>query len=125
MFKTLTASLDKNVRPLDSDINKIPGFIFCKWLAGDPRTLGAANLFNQYYEIPIVNQWKMIQNTFAGKIKFIPYPKNIKIDDSLILKYIQKEYSLSHEKALDYLSLMSDSTIQKIQDKYKNYKGVL
>lgn len=125
MFKTVAASLDKNARPLDSEINKIPSFIFCRWLKNDPRTLNAANQFNLYYEIPMVNQWKMIQNSFAGRIKYIPWPKTEKIDDSLIIKYVQKEYSLSHEKALDYISLMSDSAIQKIKDKYKNYKGTL
>ena len=111
--------LDKRKHPTDSEIEKIPSFIFCKWLSGNPHTIQAANLINRYDKIPITNQYKMIETAFAGKIKYIPYPKNIKDDDSLEIQNISKRFNISLEKAREYREYISDSELLEIMAMYE------
>ena len=71
-------SLDKNKTPSEADLKKIQSFVYCKWLAGDYRTIATANTINQYSDIPIENQYYLVKNQFAGKIRNIKYVKSEK-----------------------------------------------
>lgn len=122
MYKTMTKCLDKNARPTTEELQKIPSFIFCRWLSGHPGTIRAANNFNRYNKIPIDAQWKVIQSAFGGKIKYIPYPKNTKANEERLISMISKEYNISYEKAVDYNGLMDESQKEKI---FKKYERVL
>jgi len=119
MFKTLTGAIKKNTNPTDAEIEKIPSFIFCRWLSGNPYTIKAANLFNTYSKIPIKNQYRMVKQSFCGKIKYIPYPKKAKTDTSLSIKYLQEHFKLNKQAATEYLDLIDKQELNDIVNMYK------
>lgn len=118
MFKTLTSAIDPKKTPTVEEIEKIPSYIFCKWLSGNPATIMAANAINMYDAIPIQNQYWMVKHAFAGKIKFIPYPKSVSQDSLKKEEYAAKHFNISLEKARDYLELMDPAEINNIVQMY-------
>ena len=82
MFKILTGCLDKSKKFSEAEINSVSPYLFCRWLSGNQYTIFASNELNKYYnEIPFLNQYQMIRETFGNKIKFIPFPKSLKDED--------------------------------------------
>jgi hypothetical protein len=122
MFKTLTSSLDTKKHPTPEEIQKIPSFIFTRWLSGSPHAIGAANMINLYSDIPIENQYYMVKNAFAGKIKFIPYPKNESVDKLKKVQFVADHFKISEEKAQEYLEFISEDELQKIVNIYTEYE---
>lgn len=118
MFKTLTGAIDPKKKPTDDEIEKIPSYIFCKWLSGNPNSIMAANAINMYDAIPIQNQYWMVKNAFAGKIKFIPYPKNVSQDQLKKVEFIAKHFKISEEKAAEYIDLMDINELNDIINMY-------
>jgi len=118
MFKTLTGCLDKRKHPTDEEINKIPSYIFCRWLSGNPHTISAANQINFYDNIPMLQQYKMIKSAFAGKIKYIPYPKNVSENALKEVQYIAAHFNINTEKAKEYIGLMDPKEKQEIVQMY-------
>lgn len=118
MFKIMTGVLNKKKNPTDVEIEKIPSFLFCRWLSGSPLCIMAANQINFYYDIPIVNQYKMIKNVFAGKIKFIPYPKKVQEDTHKKIEYLSEHFKISIQKAQEYLEFISPKELKQIVDMY-------
>ena len=110
------SSLDKNKTPTSEELKKIQSFMFCKWLAGDHRTIFDANLFNQYSDIPVENQYYVIKNKYAGKIRNIKYVKNEK--DDVDTSILQKHFNISPEKAKDYLNYISPEEYQYLKELY-------
>lgn len=124
MFKTMTSVLDPKSKVTDDEIKKIPPFLFCRWLSGNPYTIGAANQINVLYNIPIENQYEMIKSVFAGNIKYIPYPKNESINNPIEVQYISDYFKISEEKAKEYLEFISDEELQTIVKMYEHQSGV-
>lgn len=118
MFKTMTSALDPKKNPSDDEISKIPSYIFCRWLSGNPTTVFAANAINQFYDIPIENQYHIVKKAFAGKIKFIPYPKQPKADEQKIIEYLCDYFKISTEKAFEYLDMISKKELDFIESLY-------
>jgi len=117
MFKVFDTKYVSN-----DEINKIPSFMFLKWLSNHPGTVLAANSINRYYnEIPMVNQFYMIRNGFKGKKVFIKFLKQDKNKDNTLL-LIQKYYKLDTIKAQEYYSLMSENEINELVEMYKDIK---
>lgn len=119
MFKTMTGVLNKSTSPTDEDIQKIPSFIFCRWLSGNPYAIIAANQINYYYDIPIENQYNIVKSAFAGKIKYIPYPKKEHIDVHENVVYLSKYFNVTEDKAKDYLEFIDEEELTMIADLYK------
>lgn len=118
MFKTMMSVTDVKM-PLTEDIEKIPSFIFCKWLQNHPGTIAAANMINRYTDIPIFNQYLIIKSMLAGKKVFIKYPKKEKYsvsDDEVLAKHFKISMSLVKE----YKQFMSESEISNILTDYSN-----
>lgn len=118
MFKTLTSALDPKKTPTLEEIQKIPSFIFTRWLSGSPHAISAANAINLYSDIPIENQYYMVKNAFGGKIKFIPYPKNVTEDKLKKVQFISLHFNISEEKAQEYMDLISKEELKYIVDMY-------
>lgn len=118
MFKTLTSALDPKKTPTIEEIQKIPSFIFTRWLSGSPHAISAANAINLYSDIPIENQYYMVKNAFGGKIKFIPYPKNVTEDKLKKVQFISLHFNISEEKAQEYMDLISKEELKYIVDMY-------
>jgi len=118
MFKTLVSSLDKKKTPSDSDIEKIPSYILCKWLAGNPGTILAANQINYYYNIPIKNQYYIVKNAFADKINFIQYPKNVSQDSLKSNEFVADYFNINIEKAKEYMELIDKDELKNIVNMY-------
>lgn len=123
MFKTMTGCLDPKKSPKPEDLKKISSFVFCRWLSGSPFSVIAANQINYYYDIPIENQYNMIKNAFAGKIKYIPYPKNETEDKQKHVQYLIEYFKISEEKARDYLRYISKEELQYITKLYETQTG--
>lgn len=122
MFKTMTSVLDPKKNPSQEEIEKIPSYIFCRWLSGNPHTVLAANQINCYHDIPINNQYDMIKSVFAGKIKYIPYPKSVNEDTQRSVRYLAKHFNISEEKAQEYMQLISKEELKGIVDMYTEYE---
>lgn len=122
MFKTLTSAIDIKKTVSDTDIEKIPSFIFCKWLSGNPHSIFAGNQINYYHQIPIVQQYYMIKHAFAGKIRYIPYPKNITEAELKEVGYIADYFKISFEKAKEYIELINQKEYRNIVDMYKTHE---
>lgn len=122
MFKTMTSVLNTKQNPSEDEINKIPSFIFCRWLSGNSNTVLAANQLNLFSNIPMVNQYKMIKSVFAGKIKYIPYPKNVNADALKKEQYIANYFKINIDKAKEYLELMDNNEINTIVSMYEQYE---
>ena len=119
MFPTMWSSLDKNKTPSKEDLKKIQSFIFCKWLAGDYRTISTANTINLYSDIPIENQYYLVKNQFAGKIRNIKYIKSEKDDiDENTISILCKHYKINLEKAKDYLNIISSEELRYLKELY-------
>lgn len=120
MFKTMTGCLNKKSNPKKEEIEKIPSYIFCRWLSGNPNTVMAANQINFFHkEIPMINQYNMIKSAFGGKIKFIPYPKNIAEDSSKHIEYLISYFKISEEKAREYMEFISNEELNYIIKLYE------
>lgn len=117
MFATITSAINKK-KIQDKEIEKISSWVFCRWLSGNPYTIQAANQINYYYNIPIKNQYYMIKNAFAGKIKYIPYPKNIQEDMNKDIEYLSTYFKISLEKAKEYLEFISEQELLMIRGLY-------
>lgn len=120
MFKTMTGVLNPKNNFSDEEIEKIPSFIFCRWLSGNPYSIVASNQINYYFNIPILNQYNMIRTAFAGKIKFIPYPKSDSSADLKHTEYLSEYFKISNEKAKEYLEFISDDELKLIIDIYES-----
>jgi len=118
VFKTMTGVLNTKSNPSDEEIEKIPSYVFCRWLSGNPITIQAANAFNLYYKIPIQNQYKMIKAAFGGKVKYIPYPKAESEDKMKQVEYLSEHFKISEVKAKEYLELISQDELQEIVKMY-------
>ena len=119
MFPTMWSSLDKNKTPSSTDLKKIQSFMFCKWLSGDYRTIFDANIFNQYSDIPVENQYFYIKNKYAGKIRNIKYVKADKDEfDANVTGILEQHYKISTEKARDYLQYISDEELSYLRELY-------
>ncbi len=118
MFKTITSSLDPKKHPALEDIQKIPPFIFARWLSGNQHTIQAANIFNTYPAIPIENQYQMVKTAFAGKIRFIPYPKNKSEEPQKKVQYLSEHFKISESAASEYLEFISKEELDYIVDMY-------
>ena len=114
----MTGVLDKKKNPTSEEIQKIPSYIFLKWLAGSPLTILAGNQINFYDKIPIENQYRMIKNVFAGKIKYIPYPKKAQLNTQKKIGYLCEHFKISTEKAQEYLEFISKEELKEIVDMY-------
>jgi len=123
MFKTLTSAIDKNKTPSEDEINKISSYIFCKWLSGSPHAIQAANMINCYHaKIPMVNQYFMIKSAFGGKIKYIPYPKNVSVSDNKKVEYLVDYFKISESKGREYLQLIDKKELKSIVNMYEKRK---
>lgn len=126
MFKTMTGCLDPKKSPSIDDLQKIPSFVFCRWLSGNIYTILAANQINYYFDIPIENQYNMIKNVFAGKIKYIPYPKKepeSDLEKQKIIEYLCDYFKINNYDAVEYLDLISKEELTKIIEMYKNLEN--
>ena len=118
MFKTLTSAINPKVNPSDEEIEKIPSYIFCRWLSGNPLTIQAGNIFNLYDKIPILNQYKMVKSAFSGKIRYIPYPKNTTEKALKEIEYLQLHFKINEQKAKEYIELIDKKELQEIVQMY-------
>jgi predicted SnoaL-like aldol condensation-catalyzing enzyme len=118
----MVSVLDKKKNPSDAEIQKIPSYIFCRWLSGSPYTVLAANQINCYDKIPIENQYSMIKSVFAGKLEFIPYPKNVSEEVIKKIGYLSDFFKISEEKAKEYLEFISNEELDTIVEMYETYE---
>lgn len=117
-FKHIFTSLKKGPLPSDDEIEKVPAFMFARFLGGHPYTIMPANIFNMYHkQIPIINQYKMIKQIFAGKGIFPKMLKKLPKEDHL--DSLCKYYKISREKAVEYRTFLSDEEFQRIEKIYE------
>lgn len=120
MFKTMTASLNgpKQKLPTAENIEKIPSYVFCRWLSGNMFAIHAANQINLYSNIPIQNQFHIINKAFGGKIKYIPYPKADKTDTTKTIEVLIKHFKINEELAREYLDVIDENELKQLMEIY-------
>lgn len=60
----------------------------------------------------------MIKIAFGGKIKYIPYPKNITVDRVKSVQFVAQHFNISEEKANEYLNYISNEELKYIVQMY-------
>ena len=119
-FKVMTSCLNKKTKISEEEIEKIPSYVFLRWLSGSPYTVLAANFINMYNKIPVTNQFYMIRHAFGDKIKFIKYPKGSnEKGDSYELECLMKYFNISLEKAKEYRELIDENELQNIVQMFR------
>ena len=107
--------------PSDEEIEKIPSFMFCRFLSTNQYTIMAANEFNKFHkEIPTHLQYKMVKQVFKGKNIYCSMPK--KLPEETSLDNLCEYFKISRSKANEYITFMSPQEIEAINNIYK-FKG--
>lgn len=122
MFKTMTGVLNPKLNPSPEEIQKIPSYIFCRWMAGNPHTIIAANMINLFDKIPIENQYLMVKNAFAGKIKYIPYIKDTSEKELKQVQYVSEHFKINNELAREYINLMDKNELNDLVQMYTEHE---
>ena len=115
IFQVMATVLN-DTQPSEEEIQEIPPFIFCRYLASDPRCLGIANTLNLYTSIPVELQYRMVKEVLCGKLKYIRYLSTKDKDDEKDYKNLMKYYKISYEKAKDYMDYISESELNHINN---------
>lgn len=118
MFNTMFSALDKNKNATSMEINKIQSFIFCKWLSGSPQSIFTANEINQFYDIPIENQYYLVKHKLAGKVRNIKYIKTDKINNPDI-DILIKHFKINQTKAIEYLNIINKNELHELRKIYE------
>lgn len=119
VWDVMNASIDKKIKPTLAEKQKVSEFMFNKMLARFENTLEFALMFTTK-DIPVEHQWDII-NRVVGK-GFVPFERGKKKVDDITFENIIKYYRCSPSVAEQYLEIMPDSEITRINDKY-NKKG--
>ena len=117
-FGEIFKVLKKGPLPSDEVLEKIPSFMFCRYLGGNSITIMPANEFNKYHkEIPVPIQYKLIKQVFAGKGIFPKMLKKLPKED----KYdnLCKYYKCNREIAKLYSTFLSKQEIDDINKLYE------
>lgn len=126
IFKTMSMSLSQG-KVSESEIKEIPSYIYSRWLSGSPYYIQVANLFNRYSDIPVPNQFEMVQNyskyNLKNRIKYIPYPKGQSEKEIKDIEYISKYYKCSTERAKEYLGLISEKELNRLRTAYEKLEN--
>ena len=117
MWKIIFTTLDNRKNPPEADIKKIQPFLFLRWLQKHPGTIMAANQFNLYQAVPIVNQYNAIKLSFAHKKIYIPYQSDVK-DTSHEDEIIARHFKINPNKVPEYRELMDAEDINNIVKLY-------
>ena len=73
-----------------------------------------ANEMNKHFDISHKLQYHYLLNTIRKRKRFAKWSKPIQIDD---LKIVMKYYSISRDKAQEYLTILSDKEITILRKK--------
>lgn len=110
------------INGLDSsytEIKEIPTYVFCKYLASNYKTIQIANFLNYYYKLPNEIQYKFVQKTLNGKLKFIKFikPENLKISDDE--EILMKHFKINKKVASEYLKEIDPTELNRLRLLYK------
>lgn len=119
MWDVMNSSINKKVKPTLQEKQKISEFLFQRLLARFENTLDFSLMFTTK-NIPIEHQYDII-DTLVPK-GFVPFEKNKKAFSSETLDNVVRHYRCSDVVAEQYLEIMPESEIERINKKYKKGK---
>lgn len=105
-YEIMKSAIDKSFEPSLEEMNKINPFFFARYISNDPSTIHIANVLNNFSNIPIDCQYKLVRYSTIDKISFINYNKKIKSKD---IEVIMKYYNTNEETAKEYLEIIKDT----------------
>jgi len=115
MWDIMNSSIDKKISPTFQEKQRINEFMFHKLLARFEATLDLALMFTTK-EIPIDKQYDIV-NMFVPKGK-VPFERKKKTDHPEVIDNISFLYNCSDEVAEQYLELMPEYEIERINRKF-------
>lgn len=93
-------------------------FFMCRYMANHPGSIFVSNFINRYYSyIPINIQYDFSKQVLRDKIRSIQPPRKEKFENK-IANNISRFYKVSTETALEYMSQMPKSEIDKFEILY-------
>lgn len=119
MFNVFKKCLNSKATFTSEDVAKVNDFVFCRWLSGSYSSLPLAQMFNQYPNIPMLVKLQMVQKVLGNKVRYIPYPKAEKHDDTQIVR-IAKYYNIGKNEAQQCLEFISAKELNDIDDYFKS-----
>jgi len=119
MWDVMNAAINKKIKPTLAEKQKVSEFMFHKLLARFENTLDFALMFTTK-DIPIEHQWDIINNLVDKG--FVPFEKGTKKVDESTFANIIKYYRCSPSVAEQYLEIMPDTELARINDKYNKGK---
>lgn len=119
IFDVFNACLKEKPNVPQEEIEKLPPFLFRRWLGKDQRTIMTSNFFNVLSDVPIEAQYDAINAKFGGKIKYIQFPKSKK-DEDIWVDRVSKHYNISKDKARMYMEYLSEDDLRSIQEELED-----
>ncbi len=119
MWSVMNASIDKKIKPPQKEKEKISEFMFHKLLARFENTLDFALMFTTK-TIPVDKQWDIIRNMVSKS--FIPFEKGKKKFESGSIDNVMRYYRCNESTALEYIEMMPEIEIERINKKYSKGK---
>lgn len=107
LFKILNSCL-KGPRAKDEEIATLSSWMLCRWLSGDPRTIGIANWINELYDMPITAQYDLVRSMLHGKIRFIKFPKTPKTASDEVVLRVAQRYRCNPNLVPEIMALMCE-----------------
>jgi 5,10-methenyltetrahydromethanopterin hydrogenase len=115
MWDIMNSSIDKKIKPTQKEKEKINEFMFHKLLAKFEATLDLALIFTTK-DIPVDKQYDIV-NSFVPKGK-VPFERKKKVTQSDTIDNIAFLYNCSTDMAEQYLELMPEFEIERINKKF-------
>lgn len=119
IWDVMNSAINKKIKPTQAEKLKISEFMFHKLLARFENTLDFALMFTTK-EIPIDRQYDII-NQFVDK-GFVPFEKGKKHENDKSIENIIEYYRCTEAVAEQYIELMPEHEIERINEKYNKGK---
>lgn len=104
------------ITPVEFEDKEYAAFIINRALSFDMKSIMQANEMNRYYSLDKDMQYEFLFGTI-GKLQYTQWQKKVVNEE---LKAIQEYYSLTKQKAMEVLRLLTKEQIASIMDKLAN-----
>ena len=118
-WDVMNSAINKKIKPTQAEKLKISEFMFHRLLARFEETLDFALIFTTK-DIPIDKQFDIIDK-LVGK-GFVPFEKGNKKTSDDSIENISKYYNCNVNVAEQYIGIMPEHEIQRINEKYNKGK---
>ena len=114
----IMTSILTSYQPTYTEKQLLNSFFMCRYMANHPGSIFVSNFINRYYNyLPLNIQYDFAKQVLRDKIKFIQPPRKEKFENK-IANNISRFYKVSNETALEYMTQMPKTELDKFEILY-------